>query len=58
MCEYKLNWSPVAETAIRYGGSAEFVQEILLANVKVAGSPLGRVPAILRKQYTIGGIKL
>ena len=47
MCEYQLNWSPVAETAIRYRGSAEFVQEILLTNAKVAG--LGTVPAILRK---------
>ena len=46
MCEYKLTWSPVAETEIRYRGSAEFVQEILLANAKVAG--LGTVPAILR----------
>ena len=56
-CEYKLNWSPVAKTAIQYGGSAEFVQESLLANAKVAGSPLKTVSAILRKQYTTGGIK-
>ena len=34
---YKLNWSPVAETAIRYGGSAEFVQKLLVANAKVTG---------------------
>ena len=40
-CECKLNWSPVAETAIRYGGSAKFVQEILVANAK----SLGTVPA-------------
>ena len=60
MCEYKLNWSPypVAEAAIQYGGSAEFVQDILFANAKVVGSPLGTVPAILKKQYTTGGIKL
>ena len=45
MCEYKLNWFPVAETAIRYGGSAEFVQKILVANAKVTGSSLGTVPA-------------
>ena len=44
MSEYKLNWSPVAETAIRYGGSAEFVQEILVENAKVTGSSLGTVP--------------
>ena len=35
MCEYKLNGSPVA---IKYGGSAEFVQEILVANAKVTGT--------------------
>ena len=37
MCEDKLNWSPVAETAIRYGGTAEFVQEILVAKVSWDG---------------------
>ena len=48
MCKYKLDWPLVAETAIRYSGSAEFVQEIMLVNAKVARS----------QQYTTGGIKL
>ena len=45
LCMYNVDWSPVCETAIRYGGSSEFVQEILIANAKAIGSPLDKVPS-------------
>ena len=44
-CSYNLDWTPVAETAVRFGGSSEFVQEILVANAKVTGGTLKSVPA-------------
>ena len=44
-CNYKLDWSPVAETALRYSASSEMIQEILVANAKSLGTDLKQVPS-------------